>query len=636
MTTLSVPIYSKNLNKFIDHGSIAMATHDQYMKIKWCNNAFISMFKYKDNLIGKTLFDLCPKEVDRVSRFIRKFRDSKNSTISTSLHMLTGEGINRYIVITSEKFLSDDGNINEIISYFRDDTKRLIREDRVKTALELSSQVSKHRGLFVSKIVHELRSPLTSLMMSIKKDSEAMKHAISLARQIKNMTYATKFEMGEVVVPTDEPICVSELLSNSIELSKLGIAKEINSIEKTYIKKNGEITSDLYLLLDETLVSTVLSEILRNCFELNNVLIDISVNFDIEREVCCFRISDNGPGMEMEWIMRIFQDFWGGRSIKEPESIKQSIKNDKHGLGIGLNVCYNIIQCMDSVLDVQTSRNGTIFSFEIETSVCNETDYLNLKEKSYKNIPISDILYNWENIDMKDDMRNDRVLTSELAIEEIKEKESIFENKKTKKIGFFDKFKTYVSKRSNKYVDTESDIPDESLSSISIANAPISSSKNNYSTNNDRKTNRSRSSENISKDSNRKSICTNDDLQPHVLVVDDHTTVRKSCGKMLMKLGCTFDTASNGALAIEKVKSHHEYYYDLILMDLRMPLMDGLEATKIIKDDLKLNIPIVAFTAEDSIDIFKEALDCGIIGFLHKPATQQNLEEIVDKFSRKM
>ena len=192
MSEKSIPVVSKNMNNFIEHGGIAIATHDQYMKIKWCNNAFIDMFKSDENLIGKTLFDLCPREVDRVSRFVSKFREGTSATVSTSLHMRTGDGINRYIVINSEKFLLKDGTIDEIISYFRDDTKRMIREDRVKTALESSSQVYKHRGLFISKIVHELRTPIAELMMIMDKKDSGMPHALALSRQIKNMTYATK------------------------------------------------------------------------------------------------------------------------------------------------------------------------------------------------------------------------------------------------------------------------------------------------------------------------------------------------------------------------------------------------------------------------------------------------------------
>lgn len=92
------------MHHFIAHGSVAMATHDQFMKIKWCNNAFIAMFKYDDDLVGKSLFDLCPSEVDRVSRFVRKFREGTSTTISTSLHMRTGKGVNRYVVINSEFF----------------------------------------------------------------------------------------------------------------------------------------------------------------------------------------------------------------------------------------------------------------------------------------------------------------------------------------------------------------------------------------------------------------------------------------------------------------------------------------------------------------------------------------------------
>ena len=685
MSVKSKPIISKNIHDFIEHGSIAMATHDQFMKIKWCNNAFIDMFNNDDELVGKTLFDLCPREVDRVSRFVRKFRDGTSATVSTSLNMKIGKNASRYIVINSEKFLRTDGTIDEIVSYFRDDTKRLIREDRVKTALESSSQISKHRGLFVSKVVHELRSPITALVMSVGINSEAMPHAMSLARQIKNMTYATKFEMGEFIVPIEEPTCLQDILKTSISSSKMGIVKDIDAMVHTVITVDGVHASEnVYLLLDETLVSTVLSELIRNCFELKDVLVKVSVNFNTKTQISTFKVADNGSGMEMAWVLRIFQDFWGGHVKKEPDNIIDSMKHDKYGLGIGLNVCYNIVQCMDSMLDVQTSSNGTAFSFDIASSICNKDDYLP---------PVTgqpDVLYNWSETNLRDDMRIDRALTADRTIEEDEEEEVKTTIEIKHRIGILDKFKRYISTKPEKNHD---EIEDDSVNDkLSIENGPISSSKSNNtgSKQNSRiiskheskhnsskqasnntsvhqesnlnslikkvpigsgKTKSIKVSENVyripdkrarseksrdSKESSLKghSICTGDGFQPHILIVDDHSVINRITGRMLVKMGCTYDSASNGALAVEKVKAHHEYYYDLILMDLRMPLMSGMEATKVILSDLKLSIPIVAFTAEDSITVFKEALDCGIIGFLHKPATQTDIEYVIDKYSR--
>jgi len=641
MSEKSLPVVSQNMNNFIEHGGIAIATHDQYMKIKWCNNAFIDLFKSNENLIGKTLFDLCPREVDRVSRFVSKFREGVSRTVSTSLHMRTGDGVNRYIVINSEKFLNKDGTIDEIISYFRDDTKRMIREDRVKTALESSSQVYKHRGLFVSKIVHELRTPIAELMMIMEKKDACMPHALSLSRQIKNMTYATKFEMGEFIVPTEEQCCIQEMLDVSVVSSKIGLIHEITAmIQCTTLIDSEPVENDepVNVLVDETLVCTVLSELVRNCCKLKNVMVKISADFNTSAQTCTFKVEDNGPGMELSWILRIFQDFWGEHTSLKADSISEAMTKDIPGMGIGLNICYNIIQCMDSTLEVKTSNNGTIFWFIIETPLCEYGEMIRTKHAP------SDVLYNWTktNDENKDECADEEDMPTE------KRDTYVMEDISTGKRSLFDKLKNILNVKNEKPKETLLLETDSYKSKSSIVGNP---SEDDYGASGVSETSLSKRIKNArSKHSSytrsgkprsrvfkhEGSLCTGDGFQSHVLVVDDNTIVRKLCGRILSNIGCTFDTAENGALAVQKVKSHHEYYYDMILMDLRMPLMNGLDASRIILEDLKLSVPIVAFTAEDSIDVFKESLDCGMVGFLHKPATQTNIEHTVDKYSRRM
>lgn len=661
------PIVSKNINHFLENGGIAMATHDQYMKITWCNDSFTDMFKYKEDLVGKTLFDLCPREVDRVSRFVSKFREGTSKTVSTSLHMRTGGGTDRYIVINSEKFMNAEGRIDEIISCFRDDTKRMIREDRIKTALESSSHVSRHRGMFISKIVHELRGPITELMLTMGDDDPSISHALSLSRQIKNMTYATKFESGEFIVPTEDVCCLREMVNSSIFTSKVGVIIDINAVIQCEITVDGTKIGDddsVFLNMDETLVSTVLSELIRNCCQIKDIIVSISIDLDTKSKKIVFRVADNGPGMNLSWILRVFQDFWGENIGKSSSNIIDSMTSDVPGMGIGLNICYNIIQCMNSTLEVKTSPRGTEFWFELDTEMVEEEDLIRNKE-----LP-SDALYNWSRIYIDDN----KVKTVKLP-SECRPRDTPIDKTKS---SFVDKFKSFVKKKS-----TTRDTPHLASQSIQLENNQIeqiseeesssgtpgkeeessiagesgslnahekdsrsSNTQHNkmlYSYQKGRITSNSHKSSQDRKFSRRDgssgrngSVLTGDAFSPHVLIVDDNTVVRKLCGRILMNIGCTFDTAENGALAIEKVKKHHEYYYDLILMDLRMPLMNGLEATRIIVEDLQLNIPIVAFTAEDSIEVFKEALDCGIVGFLHKPATHGNIEHTIDRYSRRM
>lgn len=87
--------------------------------------------------------------------------------------------------------------------------------------------------------------------------------------------------------------------------------------------------------------------------------------------------------------------------------------------------------------------------------------------------------------------------------------------------------------------------------------------------------------------------------------------------------------AENGAVAVEKVKNSSEGEYDLILMDVQMPIMNGYEATKCIRalDSIsKASIPIIAMTANAFDEDRKTALECGMNGFISKPI---DIEELV-------
>lgn len=109
----------------------------------------------------------------------------------------------------------------------------------------------------------------------------------------------------------------------------------------------------------------------------------------------------------------------------------------------------------------------------------------------------------------------------------------------------------------------------------------------------------------------------------HILLVEDNLMNQKFMSHILKRLGATFDIAIDGKDAIEKVKQNK---YDLILMDIQMPVMDGLEATQIIRNELNLNdIPIIALTAHAMKGDRERCLAAGCNGYITKPIDQQKL-----------
>ena len=107
-----------------------------------------------------------------------------------------------------------------------------------------------------------------------------------------------------------------------------------------------------------------------------------------------------------------------------------------------------------------------------------------------------------------------------------------------------------------------------------------------------------------------------------VLLVEDNELNSEIAVELLNEYGFLVDTAENGAEAVEKVKNSTPGEYDLVLMDVQMPVMNGYEATERIRalDDPALaGITILAMTANAFDEDKKKALNCGMNGFLSKP-----------------
>ena len=113
-----------------------------------------------------------------------------------------------------------------------------------------------------------------------------------------------------------------------------------------------------------------------------------------------------------------------------------------------------------------------------------------------------------------------------------------------------------------------------------------------------------------------------------VLLVDDIQVNRMISAKLLEKSGFAVETAENGQEAVDKVKNAKAGYYDVILMDIQMPVMDGYEASAAIlklNDKEKASVPIIAMTANAFAEDKKRALDAGMKGHIAKPIDIKNL-----------
>ena len=116
-----------------------------------------------------------------------------------------------------------------------------------------------------------------------------------------------------------------------------------------------------------------------------------------------------------------------------------------------------------------------------------------------------------------------------------------------------------------------------------------------------------------------------------VLVVDDDSENQAVIAEILGFNDIAFDIAEDGQQAVNMVQDHD---YQLVFMDIMMPVMDGLEATKQIRelDSAKASVPIVAVSARRDLKAQAQWTSQGLNDFLTKPFTEQNLFAVIDKY----
>ena len=122
-------------------------------------------------------------------------------------------------------------------------------------------------------------------------------------------------------------------------------------------------------------------------------------------------------------------------------------------------------------------------------------------------------------------------------------------------------------------------------------------------------------------------------INNRILLVEDNSVNQRVAKAMLNKLGCTVDIAANGFEALDALQQNT---YALVIMDLQMPLMGGLEATKEIRKQatgrINPNIPIIAMTANATKEDHNNCLKAGMNDFISKPVMMTTLQTLLQKW----
>ncbi|WP_408071897.1 response regulator [Butyrivibrio sp. JL13D10] len=507
-------------------------------------------------------------------------------------------------------------------------------------ALAAAEQASKAKTAFLSSMSHEIRTPMNAIIgldriaLSdpgisdktrdyLEQIGSSANHLLKIINDILDMS---RIESGRMMIKHEE-FSFKKLLS------------QINTIIGSQcsdkgIQYNCEIKGEVdnYYIGDDMKLKQVIINILGNAVKFTepggnvSLLVERIARYD-RNSTLKFIMKDNGIGMDENFIPRLFDAF----------SQEDSSNTNKYGsTGLGMAITKNIIEMMNGRIEVESKKGvGTEFTvtvtlMESDRKDTNEVEgNINPNELSVLIIDDDKISSEHARLELeKLGLEAEIAGSGPEAIEMVRLRHARRESYNMIlvdwKMSQMDGIET--TRKIREIIGDDSaiiiltgyqweDDPDEA------ANAGVDSF--------------------ISKPLNSafvmeqfKQVLVQKNMQSsagikkaplegrHILLAEDILVNAKIMMKVLSMKSISVDHAENGKIAVEMFETHPEWYYDAILMDMRMPEMDGLTATAMIRaldrSDAK-KIPIIALTANAFDEDVQRSLQAGLNAHLSKP-----------------
>eukprot|EP00306_Pavlova_sp_CCMP459_P021179 CAMPEP_0185541974 /NCGR_PEP_ID=MMETSP1381-20130426/2315_1 /TAXON_ID=298111 /ORGANISM="Pavlova sp., Strain CCMP459" /LENGTH=727 /DNA_ID=CAMNT_0028153931 /DNA_START=12 /DNA_END=2195 /DNA_ORIENTATION=- len=583
---------------FFQNAPIAMHWLSGTGEIMWANNTELRVLGYTaEEYIGQPVMKFCPDEEELVLEIFKQL-GSGNTIKDVPVRFRAKDGRIVPLLIDSNVNYTKAGDFNHTRCFIRDDTGRRIREARKDARLSEAVRTHKLFDAFVSRTLHLIRTPCHILAQDLEDAQESLARGDALTPQgeiepscAKSMDNARRMvdRINQMTVDFFEARKVeegAEFLMSMAEHDLVMICKdavvEAQDLCKPGVHVSLEFEEGGHLLrTDEAALRRVLHHLLRNAAHATSAG-SIKVHVSHLAQAVQVRVSDTGCGLdpndkytfaryrqpppsELE-ASGMSEDVVQRSRVKLEADLSLSSGNE--GIGIGLSLCYALVAALGGELRYESRPRDTSFWFSLPRA----------ESEAGPSQPAFTI-------------EAFQVLASKGEAEA-----------------------DIVTRHRNKHSRLSMEAPSIAATST-VPTLPTSESDSGS-------WNEAAHPSKVARagifESGR---------APHVLAVDDSPLCRKALSTMLTKLGCTFDLAEDGVEAVEKLRAGMEdtrMSYDIVLMDIRMPNMDGHQATRIARDELHCTqVPIVAVSAEAVVDT------TGFTAIQPKPITAKVLKHVL-------
>ena len=545
------------------------------------------------------------------------------------------EGRTKYILVMSDR--TADKQINQALS----------------DAVAAAETANRAKSTFLSNMSHDIRTPMnaiigfTTLALSNIDDKERVKdylaktlassnHLLSLINDVLDMS---RIESGKIHLEEVE-VNLSDVLHDLKTIVSGQIyAKQL----ELYMDATDVTDEDVYC--DKTRLNQILLNLLSNAIKFTPAGGTVSVRV---RQLAgkvrgCgqyeFRIKDNGIGMSPEFAKKIFEPF---------ERERTSTVSRIQGTGLGMAITKNIVDMMGGTIEVQTAQ-GKGSEFIICVPMRTQDEHRPVEKitelEGLKALVVDDDFNTCDSVTkmlVKVGMRAEWTLSGKEAV--LRARQSI---------EMSDVYHAYIIdwrlpdmngiEVTRQIRSLNDDTPIIILTAYDWSDIEVEAKAAGVTAFCSKPMFMSDLRETLMSALGQKLTDASQELLPeedadfkdrHILLVEDNELNREIAQEILREYGFRVDTAENGAVAVEKIRTAVPGSYDLVLMDVQMPVMDGYTATRQIRaleDPALAGIPILAMTANAFDEDRRNAMESGMNGFLSKPIVIGDLVQELHK-----